>query len=104
MNETLTFLWTGAAGMLLGAIFFWGLWWTVRRGVLSSRPALWFLVSSLVRMAIALAGFYFIGGGEWLRWLGCVIGFVAARFIVLWLTRPHVAQSNSLAKEAGHAP
>jgi F1F0 ATPase subunit 2 len=104
MNEPLTFLWTGVAGMLLGAIFFGGLWWTVRRGVHSPRPALWFLGSNLLRMGIALAGFYFVGGGQWQRWLGCLIGFVAARFILLWLTRPQVTHSISLAKEAGHAP
>lgn len=104
MNETLTFLWTGAAGMLLGAIFFGGLWWTVRKGVQSPRPALWFLGSNLLRMGIALAGFYLVGGGHWQRWLGCLIGFVAARFIVMWLTRPQFVQSISLAKVAGHAP
>lgn len=104
MNEILTFLWPGAAGLLLGVIFFGGLWWTVRRGVRSPRPVLWFLGSTVLRMGIALAGFYFVGGGQWQRWLGCLIGFVAARFIVLWLTRPPLAQPSSLAKEARYAP
>lgn len=104
MNNALTFLWTGVAGLLLGAIFFSGLWWTVRRGVQSSRPALWFLGSTLLRMGTALAGFYLVGGGQWQRWLGCLIGFVAARYIVLWLTHPQVAQPNSRAEEARHAP
>jgi len=31
-----------AAGLVLGAIFFGGLWWTVRKGVSSKYPALWF--------------------------------------------------------------
>ncbi len=30
-----------AAGMLLGALFFGGLWWTVRRGLTAGNPALW---------------------------------------------------------------
>ena len=33
------------AGALLGSVFFGGLWWTVRRGVLSTQPALWFFGS-----------------------------------------------------------
>ena len=60
MNETLILLlaWWREA---LGAIFFGGLWWTVRRGISSRRPALWFFGSLLLRMSIALAGFYFVG-------------------------------------------
>ena len=35
MSETLTLMLAWAAGGLLGAIFFGGLWWTVRKGVSS---------------------------------------------------------------------
>ncbi len=42
MNETLTWVLAGVAGLLLGAIFFGGLWWTVRKGASSRRSALWF--------------------------------------------------------------
>jgi len=52
-----------AAGLLLGAFFFGGLWWTVTNGVSSPRPALWFFTSMLLRMNVTLAGFYFVGGG-----------------------------------------
>ena len=61
MNEFLTLALALAAGLLLGAFFFGGLWWTVRKGVSSQRPALWFFGSMLLRMSIALAGFYFVG-------------------------------------------
>ena len=43
MNETVILVLVGGAGVLLGVFFFGGLWWTVRRGVSSNRPALWFL-------------------------------------------------------------
>ena len=62
MNETLTLVLAWVAGVLLGAIFFGGLWWTVRKGVSSKQPALWFFGSLLLRMSIALAGFYFVVG------------------------------------------
>ena len=52
--------WRGWPEALLGAIFFGGLWWTVRKGVASRRPALWFLGSLLLRTSIALAGFYVV--------------------------------------------
>ena len=59
MSDTLTLV----AGVcwrawLLGALFFGGLWWTVRKGVSSTQPALWFFGSLLLRTSIALAGFY----------------------------------------------
>ena len=52
MNETLALALALAAGVLLGAIFFGGLWWTVRKGVSSEQPALWFFGSLLLRMSI----------------------------------------------------
>ena len=104
MSEFLPLAPAWAAGLLLGTIFFGGLWWTVRKGVASERPALWFFGSLLLRMSIALAGFYLVSGGHWERLLVCLLGFVMARFIVTRLTGPPVEHHNSPAKEAGHAP
>ena len=104
MNETLTLVLAWVAGGLLGALFFGGLWWTVRRGVSSPRPALWFFGSLVLRMSIVLAGFYFVGGGQWKRLAACLLGFVIARFIAMWLTRTPVENHNTRAKEASHAP
>jgi F1F0 ATPase subunit 2 len=103
MNETLTLVLASVAGVLLGALFFGGLWWTVQKGLSSKRSALWFLGSLLLRMSIALAGFYFVSGGHWERLLVCLLGFVLARLIVTRLTGPPVEHHNSPAKEAGHA-
>jgi len=96
MSEALTLGLAWAAGLGLGAMFFGGLWWTVRKGLASDQPALWLLGSLLLRMSIALAGFYAVSGGHWERLLLCLVGFVMARWAVAWLTRP--------AREAGHAP
>ncbi len=101
MNETLTLLLAWMAGGVLGAIFFGGLWWTVRKGVLSPNPALWFLGSMLLRMGIALAGFYFVAGGQWQRLVACLLGFLMARFCVIWLTRS--AKHDRPTSEATHA-
>ncbi len=104
MNEIMILSFALVAGLSLGAIFFGGLWWSVRHGVASKHPALWFLGSALVRMSIVLAGFYFIGREHWERLLLCLLGFVIARFLVMRITRTPVERSNSPAKEASHAP
>ena len=103
MNEMLTLLLAWVAGVLLGAMFFGGLWWTVRRGVTSKRPALWFLGSMLLRSFIALAGFYFVSDGHWQSLLACLVGFVIVRLIVTRLNRVD-EKPTGLAREATHAP
>jgi F1F0 ATPase subunit 2 len=86
----------GTAGLLLGAIFFGGLLWTVHSVVSSPWPALWVFASLLARMGMVLAGFYIVADGHWQRLLACLAGFAAARLAVTWLNRP--------SEEASHAP
>ena len=64
MNEPLGLASALVAGVLLGAFFFGGLWWTVRKGLSSKRVALWFLGSLLLRMSVTLTGFYVISGRQ----------------------------------------
>jgi len=98
MNELLQLALVLLAGLLLGALFFGGLWWTVLRAVSARQPALWFVVSLLLRTAIVLAGFYLVSGEDWKRLLLCLSGFIAARFIVIRLTDMPVGRG------AKHAP
>ena len=58
MHEPLTLVLALVTGVLLGAMFFGGLWWTVQKGVASTRSALWFFGSLWLRTSMALAGFY----------------------------------------------
>jgi F1F0 ATPase subunit 2 len=104
MNKYLCLVMALAAGLLLGAIFFGGLWWTVRKGVSSKHPALWFLGSLLLRMSLVLVGFYFVGRGDWQRLVACLLGFIIARFCVVHLTRTRLEYHFLAAKEASHAP
>jgi len=104
MNEALSLASAMVTGVLLGVMFFGGLWWTVRKGFSSKQPALWFFGSLLLRISIALGGFYFVSGGHWERLLVCLLGFVLARLIVTRLTGPPVEHHNAPAKEAVHAP
>jgi F1F0 ATPase subunit 2 len=104
MNEVLLLALALSAGMLLGAVFFGGLWWTVRMGVSSEQPVFWFFGSLLLRMSIALAGFYFVSGGHWERLMLCLVGFVIARLVVTWLSRSSEDSQGRPVQEAGYAP
>jgi F1F0 ATPase subunit 2 len=81
-------------GCLLGTAFYGSLWWTVRHGLPSSRPALWFIGSMALRTGFALAGIYLIGGGHGERLASCLLGFVMARPLVSRLTRPAVVGAD----------
>jgi F1F0 ATPase subunit 2 len=104
VNEWLPLALALAVGMLLGAFFFGGLWWTVVRGVVSPQPALWFLSSMLLRTSVTLAGFWYVGRTHWERCLVCVLGFVLARLLVQRLTRRTIELPDSRAAVAPHAP
>ena len=104
MNETLALLLAWSAGGGLGAIFFGGLWWTVRQSISSRRPARWLFGSWLLRMGVALSGFYFVAGGHWKRLLACLLGFVMARLVATWLIRSSGQCQTGPAREISHAP
>ena len=104
MNNVLFLVLALVAGLVLGAVFFGGLWWTVRKGVSGKSRALWFPVSMLLRMSIVLVGFYFVGQGDWQRLVTCLLGFIIARIIVMRLTRTPIEHGNSQVKEVNHAP
>ncbi len=93
------------AGGLLGAFFFGGLWWTVQKGVMSRRPALWFVGSLLLRTSIILAGFHLVSQGHWSRLVICLLGFLIARVIVVKRLTPAPAeQQTQLEEETSIAP
>lgn len=88
MPETVPALMAVLAGAGLGAVYFGGLWWTVRRAASFRRPVISILFSVLLRVSLALSGFYAVAGGSWQRLLLCLLGFVIARAAITWLVRP----------------
>jgi F1F0 ATPase subunit 2 len=91
-------------GTALGTVFYGGLWWTVRHLATSSRPALAVFISLLLRMGVALGGFYLVGRGDWVRLLSCLLGFLLARVAVTWLTRRWAAEPIAPLTGMRHAP
>lgn len=74
-----------AVGLGLGAIFFGGLKLTVRHVLSVRRPALLVLGSFILRTALVIAGFLWVGDGQWQRYAAALLGFVVARFLILQL-------------------
>jgi F1F0 ATPase subunit 2 len=90
MGETPALVLAFVAGLLLGTMFFGGLWWTIRQCVSSRQPAVWFLGSLLLRTTVTLAGFYVAAQGDWRRLLACLLGFFLARLAATRLSHAPV--------------
>jgi F1F0 ATPase subunit 2 len=82
MSEVLKVSGATLGGFALGAFFFIGLWWTVRRGVASAQPAVTFLGSMLIRTLVVMFGFYYLSRGDWRNVVGSLTGFILARLLV----------------------
>ena len=78
-----------AAGLALGAFYFITLWHTVQCLPASQSPARLMLVSFGLRMAVVMAGFYLIMGGEhWEKLAAAMLGFIIMRKILTYLLGP----------------
>ena len=91
-------------GVALGAFFFGGLWWTVRKGMACKHPAPLFLGSLLLRTFAVAFGFYAVSVGHWERLAVCLLGFVVARVVVTRWIRRTDARGCGKDVEAVHAP
>jgi F1F0 ATPase subunit 2 len=87
MGEVLYMILSFIAGLLLGTLFFGGLWFTVKKIVNTRTPAIWFFSSFIFRMGITLLGFYGIARNNWYSLLVCVGGFIVARFVIIYFTK-----------------
>lgn len=102
-DDPLMLLLAAVAGLALGGFFFAGLWWTLRRSLVSDHAAAWQLGSLLLRLGVTLLGFHLAGGGQWQRLLACLAGFVLARSLVLRLTRQRTKATMPTIAEDAHA-
>lgn len=104
MNELASATPAFLGGIVIGAIFFGGLWWTVRTGLTARHPAWWFLGSFAVRMSVAVGGFFLVARGDLARLAAGLLGFLVARFAVTRLTRTSGLKNAKSLKETSHAP
>ena len=99
MNEVLSLLPALFVGIILGILFFGGLLLTVRLGLSSKHPTLIFLGSMIIRMAIVILGFYYIGGDSWQKMMVCLGGFLIARIAITQITKKDKQAKPELIKE-----
>ncbi len=87
------------AGVILGVIFFGGLWLTVQKGLRSKMTGLVFMGSFIVRMAIIVLGFYYVGADNWQKMMVCLGGFLLARIAITHITQKQDRSKSALIKE-----
>jgi len=67
------------AGILLGYLYFRGLWWTVQRMVEHHKPYRLALFSFFIRTLVAVAGFYLLLQFRWEALAVALLGFFSVR-------------------------
>ncbi|MDD3293848.1 MAG: ATP synthase subunit I [Geobacteraceae bacterium] len=70
------------AGLLLGLFYFGGLCLTVRAITCGKRPEMLMLASFVLRLLVALSGFYLVMDGSSGRLIACLSGFLLMRYVL----------------------
>jgi F1F0 ATPase subunit 2 len=83
MTDAVYLLISLAAGIILGIFYFHGLWQTVLHLPDSKRPVWSMSWSYVARVAIVMAGFYFMMEGHLERLAMAMAGFILARQILV---------------------
>lgn len=74
------------AGLVLGLVYFAGLWWTSKRVARVASPKLFFFGSFALRMAVLLAGIWFVTKGHPVGTALAMAGLLVGRKLVfLWV-------------------
>jgi F1F0 ATPase subunit 2 len=66
-------------GFILGLFYFSCLWFTVQNLPQTRHPILLMVGSAVIRLSVALLGFYLMIGGQWINLLIALLGFLLAR-------------------------
>lgn len=76
-----------AAGLIIGAAYFAGLWFTVRRLTDTRLAPLWLFVSAIIRLAFLIGALFWVMDGRWERLLAALAGIFVARLVATWVAR-----------------
>ena len=87
-------------GMMLGLIFFGGLYLSVRKLAGHKHPATYMLIGTAARMAILLGSFYLLRGQGAAVMTFALLGVISVRFIMVRWQKKELARENT--EEAGH--
>ena len=92
-----------AAGALIGAVYFGGLWLTVTKMRTATHFYRLMIFSWLCRTALLLGGFYVVMAGDWQRLVSAFAGVLAVRYGMSgYLKKPSVStQKDKEEKKEG---
>ena len=100
MLDQLSLAWqlgvSGLIGLVLGAVYFYALWLTIRRLPQARHPAAMLLASAVLRLGMLFTGLYFVTlGGHWERLLAAVVGIILARILLTrWMPMPPAGRAK----------
>lgn len=84
MNDLPYLLLMFIAGTILAGVYLAGLWFSVKSLQTSRHPAMWFVMSLVLRLVIVALAFYFIlESGNLKHLLAALAGFVLLRTLVI---------------------
>jgi F1F0 ATPase subunit 2 len=83
MNNIAMLIQSLALGIVLGVVYFGGLWLTMRHLPGSHNPALLTLASFLGRSAVCLLGFYLVLGSGLEGLIACLSGFILTKLALI---------------------
>jgi F1F0 ATPase subunit 2 len=81
--ELLLYITAAGGGVVLGLVYFLGLWLTVKKVPGVRRPYLFLSGSFLIRMALVLAGFYVLLTYNWTYLILAMVTFLITRHWVI---------------------
>lgn len=73
-------------GIVLGLLYFAGLWKTVMLLPALRWAPVWMLLSLMLRLGLLLAGLYWVGDADWQRFVAALAGILLVRLLLTrWL-------------------
>ena len=85
ISQVAELLVVACAGIVLGCLYYGGLWLTVNRILHWRQPALGILGSLLLRLTLVAIGLYLLADGDWRRYMAALPGLLLARW--WWIRR-----------------
>lgn len=82
-------------GLAVGGFYFGGLWLTVRKCVDAKNPALFIVISFIVRSGGAMIALWGMTEGEWKRVAAALLGFIIVRKFAIYRSKRMVTPENA---------
>ena len=83
----MTYVLAFAGGVILGLLFFGGLYITVQKMDTVKNPAIIMIISFILRMAVLVVAFYFISKSGYKEVLFALAGVILSRFVITFNMR-----------------